>query len=263
MNHHLAVSAQRQRRRPILLGLLFTIIMILIGVVAGWMLGRAARQDQPTLPIIGRAPVYHGFLNQLSQPVNSSAFAGKVRLVTFLFPYCSGYCPLIAKHLAGVETELKCAGLQNRVQLIAFDLDPGHTGPTQDRVFLKQYGWNPHNLHWQFLSGSVAQTRHLVRDGYHVYYQQVTESKEDAYAAQEKAAGTYKLQPHELNALAERVKPNYDVAHMNSLVLVDPQGRVRWVSLQANRVSGGHLLTLIRSLLPPAPEKGNEGTGLS
>jgi len=251
MNNHSTDSAPRQRRRPILLGLLFTIIMILIGVGASWMLGRVARQGQPALPIVGRAPVYHGFLNQLSQPVDSSAFAGKVRLVTFLFPYCDGYCPLIAEHLVGVEAALKRAGLQNRVQLIAFDIDPGHTGPTQDRVFLNQYGWNPSNLHWQFLSGSVAQTRRLVRGGYHVYYKQVTESQEDAYAAQQKAAGTYVPQPHESNALAKRVKPDYDVAHMNVLVLVDSQGKIRWVSLQANRVSDQHLIILIRSLLPP------------
>lgn len=230
---------------------LLTIVLTLSGIGIGWTLGHQASKHQPALPIIGRAPSYHGFLNQLGQPVDSSAFAGKLRLVTFLFPYCTSYCPLIALNLTGLETELKQAGLQNRVQLIAFDVDPRHTGSVQDRAFLKQYGWDPPNLHWQFLSGSVAQTRQVVRDGYHIAYEQVTESEEDADAAQQKAAGTYMPQPQVANALAERVKPDYDIAHNDSLVLVDPQGRIRWVSMQADRVSNQHLITLIRSLLPP------------
>ncbi len=251
MNDRFATVTSPPRRPRYALWSLLTIILILCGTGIGWMLGKQQTdQGREALPIIGLAPTYHGFVNQLGQPVDSTAFAGKVRLVTFLFPYCTSYCPLIALHLTGLETELKQAGLQNRVELIAFNVDPRHTGPAQARAFLKQYGWTPSDLHWQYLSSSVAQTRRVVRDGYHIAYEQVSTSEENANAAQQKASGTYMPQPQVANALADQVKPTYDIAHNDALVLVDPHGRVRWIDLHADQATDNHVLKLIRSLLP-------------
>ena len=94
-----------------------------------------------------------------------------MQLVAFLFPYCTGFCPLIALHLVGLETALRGTGLANEVQFVAFNVDPKHTGPKQAAAFLTEYGWNPHDLRFQFLTGSPEATRRVVRGGYHVYWQ--------------------------------------------------------------------------------------------
>lgn len=228
-----------------------TIILILTGVAFGWWLGKqdAVVEQNYFLRDLGRAPAYAGFRNQLGQKVDSSTFGGKVRLVTFLFPYCTSYCPLIAIHLVALESELRAAGLQNEVQLIAFNVDPQHTGPDQTSAFLKQYGWNPKNLHWQYLTGSPTQTLRVVRQGYHIYYQVISLTTEEADEASDKARDNYIPQPDVANPLAARVQPEYDVAHNDSLILVGRQGRIRWVNTQADRVTDSHLINLIRQAL--------------
>jgi len=50
-----------------------------------------------TLPVLAAAPSYT-MTNQLGEAVSSSGFAGKIQVVSFLFPYCTTMCPLIAAH---------------------------------------------------------------------------------------------------------------------------------------------------------------------
>jgi len=230
--------------------LLLAVGMLTLGMGLGWLLGRAQTPAQAALPILGVAPAFHNFRNQLGQKIDSSQFLGKVQVVTFLFPYCTSYCPLIADHLLGLETLLREAGWQDQVQIVAFDVDPWHTGPTQMRAFLQEYGWDPHDLHWQFLSAKPAQVLRVVRDGYHVSFQQVSLASERLNIASEKASGTYIPQPDVANPLAARIRPDYDIAHNDVLELIGPKGRIRWLSTEADRVSNRSLLPLIRTLLP-------------
>ncbi|MGA7540332.1 MAG: SCO family protein, partial [Steroidobacteraceae bacterium] len=68
-------------------------VLILVGFAAGFFLGHV-RSKAPRLPDFGPAPHYT-LTNQLGETVSSTRFAGKVQVVTFLFPYCTTYCPLI------------------------------------------------------------------------------------------------------------------------------------------------------------------------
>ncbi|MEJ2436356.1 MAG: SCO family protein [Pseudolabrys sp.] len=74
-------------------------LLLLAGFIAGIYVERA-RSGLPKLADLGPAPQYT-LTNQLGQTVSSKRFAGKVQVVTFLFPYCTTYCPLIAAHLMG------------------------------------------------------------------------------------------------------------------------------------------------------------------
>jgi len=114
---------------------------------------------------------------------------------------------------------------------------------------MREYGWNPADLRWQFLSSTPAATRRVVRQGYHVDYQQVSFAQEAADAAMQKAAGDYVPQPRVANALAAKAKPDYDVAHNDMLVLVGTHGHLRWLSADADSISDVHLVNLIRRLL--------------
>ncbi|MGA7801353.1 MAG: SCO family protein [Gammaproteobacteria bacterium] len=235
---------------------LATVSLLCAGFVlagaAGWWVGRGihgGRGSHAGAPVLGRAPSYHGLVNQLGQAVNSSQFRGKVQVVTFLFPYCTTYCPLIAAHLVGLENLLKDLGDQNRVQIVAFNVDPSGTGPAQMRAFLKEYGWNPKDLHWQYLTGKPDRIRRVVRDGFHIAYQRVADQGGPSSADQGPAQTP---QPEVVNPLAQQAHVGYDVTHNDGLILVDPHGRVRAIYDQADVVSNRRLLKAIEPLLARA-----------
>lgn len=225
------------------------LIALAIGFGAGYWFSNSVDGSRSQLPVIGQAPAYT-LTNQLGQPVRSSEFAGKVRVETFLFPYCTDYCPLIAAHLVGLERALQTAGFANRVQLIAFNVDPAHTGPKVMAAFMRQYGWNPQNTRWQYLTGTPDLVRQVVTGGFHVDYERVPEAVADAQARKAEQQGLYTPPPEVSNALAAKARPDYDVTHNDSLILVDPQGRIRRVYPEADRVTDQALVADIRSLLP-------------
>ncbi len=158
-------------------------VLLLAGFVAG-VFAERARSGPAPLADLGPAPQYT-LTNQLGRKVSSKRFAGKVRVVTFLFPYCTTYCPLIAAHLMGFERLMVLAqsGLQDKVEIVSFNIAPDAAGPKQMREFLHQYGWDPKDPHWQYLTGSKAQIRRVVTGGYHVAYRRVADGA-DAGTAQ-------------------------------------------------------------------------------
>ena len=224
-------------------------LIVLIALGFGFWLGRQHAPRAETLPTLGRAPPFRDFRDQLGQPVNSAQFAGKLQVVTFLDPYCTNDCPLIALHLVALENDLRLAQLQQHVQLVAFNVDPWHTGPAQTAAFMREYGWNPDDTRWQFLSAAPAATRRVVRQGYHVDYAQVSLAAEAAADARAKARGDYVPQPQVANALAAQARPDFDVVHNDMLVLVGTHGHLRWLSADADSISDVHLVNLIRRLL--------------
>jgi len=224
---------------------------LLLAGFLGWFIRAelgVQRSGAAKAPVIGRAPVYRDLINQLGQPVSSSQFKGKIRVVTFLFPYCTTYCPLTAAHLVGFENLLRTAGLQNRVQIVAFDVDPAGTGPGQMRAFLKEYGWDPKDLHWQYLTGAPKAIRHVVTGGYHIAYTKTSDDDGDQPRGPEETP-----QPTVVNPLARKAHVDYDITHNDALVIVDARGRIRKVYDQADTVSGQQLLAAIHPLLHDAP----------
>ncbi len=213
-----------------------------VGVV-GYMLGRKADiPSPPTLPIIAHAPSYR-LTNQLGQSVTSRDMRGKVQLVTFLFPYCTTLCPLIAAHLAALEAmDLRPAGIADKVQIVSFNVDPEGTGPKQMRAFLGQYGWDPNDTHWQYLTGSPNDVQRVVQKGFSVWYQRVVDSDNGGGAGNP-------TQPEVANKLAEEAHVNYDIVHNDVLEIVDQQGRIRKIYDDADTISPSDLAQQIETLL--------------
>ena len=226
---------------------LLALVLLLAGGAGGWLLGHQARTSaSKALPILGQAPQFRGLTNQLGERVDSSRFDGKVQVVTFLFPYCTTYCPLIVAHLAGLESTLKLAGLQDRVDIVAYNIDPGAAGPQQMRAFLKQYGWKPNESNLQFLTGTPDEIHRVVVSGYHVAFQKVPNGA-DAGGGPEQTP-----QPEVVNKLAAEASIDYDILHNDALEIVDTQGRIRKFYPQADVVSNTRLMKAIKDLLPSA-----------
>ena len=221
-------------------------VVALASAIIGWELRGVfpVSTSKESLPVLAQAPTYQGLTDQTGATVDSADFRGKVQVVTFLFPYCTTYCPLIAAHLSGFERLLSRAGLADQVRLVAFDVDPANTGRPQMRAFLKEYGWNPDNRHWEFLTGKPKTIRQVVTGGFHVAYRRVQEKDES-----NQGEPSLNPQPEVVNKLARDAKVDYDISHNDGLVLVDPQGRIRAVHDQADMVSNRELLTEVRLLL--------------
>ena len=102
---------------------------------------------------------------------------------------------------------------------------------------MRQYGWDPEDTRWQFLTGSPKAIRSVVTGGFSVDYERVTEAEEAAEEAAAKTQGRFVPEPVVANPLAEKADPGYDVVHNDALVVVDPRGRVRAVFDEAARLS--------------------------
>lgn len=163
----------------------------------------------------GPAPSYT-LTDQNGDRVSSKRLAGKVQIVSFLFPYCTTDCPILARDLARLQQQLAAEGLGDKTAIVTFNVDPGGPSPKQLHEFLDQYGAHADpataDVPWYFLTGSKKQIRHAVRDGYHVPYWKVRGKEE----------GT-----EHPNKLAHRVDPGYDVKHADVIYLVDGGGEIR------------------------------------
>lgn len=227
------------------------VVAVVLAAVAGFVLGEhAGRPTDASASALGTirpAPRYE-LTNQLQQPVSSNAFAGKVQIVTFLFPYCTTYCPLIASNLVRFEGILKAAGIAQDVRLVTFNLDPGGSGPAQMRAFMQEYGWNPRDPHWQFLTGTPATIRQVVSGGYMVDYARESLAEEAHDEALARARGDYVPEPEVENDVATKANVNYDIVHNDMMELVGPRGNIRKIYDAAERVPDDQLLDAVDAL---------------
>ena len=76
--------------------------------------------------------------NYTGQPVNLSAFRGKVVLVTFVYTHCPDVCPLIVSSLAAAQRQLGAEA--RRLQIIAVSVDPKNDTPLAVKHFLAERG---------------------------------------------------------------------------------------------------------------------------
>jgi protein SCO1/2 len=200
-----------------------------------WFVGRSGTTN---LPVIGQAPEYQ-LVNQNGKPVSSQDFAGKVQIVTPLFPYCRELCPLVAANLAEFnDNVVQQSDLKGHIAFVFFNVAPADAGPKEMREFLKQYGWNPGDPAVQYLTGPPDEIKRVVERGYHIaYYRTEGDAKDEGSTIQV------------ANALADRVKPNFDVKHADTIEVVDGADRIRKIFTNGTRVDDALLQSAITPLL--------------
>jgi protein SCO1 len=186
---------------------------------------------------LGQSPSY-SLTDQTGSAISSAHFRGKVQVVSFLFPYCTTDCPLLARDLALLQRAIAANGLGGKAEIVTFNVDPGGAGPSQLAAFLTQYGAAPDpaaaKAHWHFLTGSPQQIRRVVRDQYHVAYWKVTGVEEGAQHG---------------NALASQAHVSYDIKHSDVTYVIDGSGTIREVFTGKDAATSARLLAAIRKAL--------------
>ena len=250
------MSTIKQYKTPII----GVIIGTLLGLVAGLLLGHVMPW-RPTSKLFQNAalvappgkkfktPVYHDFINQNGQKVSSADFRHKVQVVTFLFPYCTSICPILASRMRNLEILLRKNEINQYVQLISFNVDPENTGPKQMRAFMREFGADPNDPGWLFLTASPAAISQVVRNGFHANYQKISLTAENRAFALQRKQGEFNYMPDMLNGLAEQAKPNFDITHNSSVILVGTDGYVRYIIGNGNTVSARILFNHIVRML--------------
>lgn len=226
--------------RRLVIGGAAAVILFVVAIALPVVMRHPADSDGAvsTAESFGRAPAYT-LTDQRGRRVESRQFDGKVQVVSYLFPYCTTYCPVIARNLVLLDRQLSHDHLDQRVQLVAFNVDPGGAGPAQLRAFWSEFGGDPADPHFSFLTGTPAQIHAVVADGFHVDYERVPGGD----------ASDATSPPTVPNPLAQRAHVNYDVEHNDFLEIVGPQGRIRQIFDNGSQVTPGQLVPAIRAAL--------------
>jgi cytochrome oxidase Cu insertion factor (SCO1/SenC/PrrC family) len=185
--------------------------------------------------------------DQHGRRVDSAAFRGKVQVVSFLFPFCTTYCPATARAMTQLQHDLAHTPLAPKVQVVVFNVDPTGASRSQLRQFWHEFGGDPADPSTSLLTGSPAATHHVVTDGFHVYYQKVTEAQQEAAAARAKAEGTYHPQPEVRSTVAAKAHVDYDIVHNDVIEIVGPSGRIRQVLDGGFNLGRQELLQAVRA----------------
>lgn len=142
-------------------------------------------------------------VNQSGRAVRSAELAGKVVLVNFIYTNCPDVCPTLTVQMRKVQERLREARLLgDPVILISISVDPERDDPAVLRDYAARY--KADTTTWSFLTGSTAQVRQVVVDGFKLGY-------EPAGAGGAHGSG------HDANL----------IVHSDRFVLVDKAGQIR------------------------------------
>jgi protein SCO1 len=242
------------RARTLLAVMAGVIVAVLVALLlsdpllGGSAHGRGTASGQADAQDYGTVPDYT-LTDQHGQRFSSAALHGKVQVISYLFPYCTTYCPLLAATLAQTERLADRAGLTGKVAFVAFNVDPEGADPARLAAFLKQEGIDPANPAWHYLTGTPAQIRQVVTGGFHVFYQKVSLADEEKAEAEQKAAGPYTPQPTAPNALAASAHVDYDVVHNDVVEIVDASGTIRAIFSSASTTTSNQFLAAVQEEL--------------
>jgi protein SCO1/2 len=236
---------RRENRRLLLVSIIAGVV-IFGGLLAASVAGRppgntrdgTSGERAASAADYGPAPSYT-LTDQTGARISSRHFAGTVQVVSFLFPYCTTDCPLLARNLAILQQRLAEQGLGGRAEIVTFNVDPSGAGPAQLRRYITQYGGRADTsaapVHWHFLTGPATDVRKVVRGGYHIAYRKVDGAEH---------GGTKRE-----NRLAEKAHVHYDVMHTDATYLVNGHGRIADVRLGPSAANASALLTAVHRLL--------------
>lgn len=188
----------------------FAVLIVLVAVGAYWL---ATSVFAPRLPVVREGAPFS--LTDLDgQTVTLDNTNGKVRLLYFFFANCPDVCPPTTFLLSQVQGRLKEDRLfGDDVMILSVTIDPERDTPEALREFAGKFGADFSG--WKFLRGEEKATADLAKD----YGIMVTKDSDGNFG------------------------------HMNLIVLLDREGRIRkWISVN-DFIEGGDLEGVVDSIM--------------
>lgn len=127
--------------------------------------------------------------------IRNEDLRGKVWIASFVFTRCVSGCPQITATMERLQSDLS---RHPDVRLVTFTVDPDRDTPEELRQYAEHYHANPER--WLFLTGKEDVLYKLFNQGFKLYVGKKPEKEQ---------------------------KPGDEIAHTNSLVVVDRAGHIR------------------------------------
>lgn len=170
--------------------------LLLVGVLAlalalPWVfLAQRNAAAAAQLPVMGQLPSW-SLTSHHNKPFGSQQLDGKPYLVSFFFTSCPSICPKIMKAMKRVHDRTAA------LELVSITVDPETDTPDVLQRSLDKY--DAKGARWTLCTGTDAQIRAVVVDGFKTYVGKQLAKTADVY----------------------------DIMHGSRLVLVDGKGQVR------------------------------------
>ncbi|MEM8782814.1 MAG: SCO family protein [Planctomycetota bacterium] len=176
-------------RWPWLIGGMLCVIAAAVMVAVPFVLAAAPAP----LDKYGPVPAFT-LTDRFGEPFASDRLNGKVWVANFMFTTCPSICPVMSRHLGGLQAKLRAADLRNDAAIVSFSVQPEVDTPE----VLREYGAaiQAEPGFWTLLTGERSDIWGLSKDGFKLH----------------------------VGAVDNPVEP---IAHTGKLVLVDQAGVIR------------------------------------
>jgi protein SCO1 len=192
-----------------------------LGVGLSTVLAACGSSSDPPAPsaneglVMNRStPADVPLVNQRGQTVTLAGLKGKVVVLAPFLTLCQDECPLVTAAYIGLQRDLRAAGLADKVVFVEATVDPGRDTVPRLAAYQKEFGAD-----WDLWTGSSANLA-VFWKAFGISYQIVPEA-----------------QPAHLDWYTG--KPlTYDVDHTDGFILIDAQGKERFVDANAPNLEG-------------------------
>jgi cytochrome oxidase Cu insertion factor (SCO1/SenC/PrrC family) len=124
------------------------------------VLGLVACQPQPPLEVFGSLPEF-SLTDQSGNTFESSALAGRVTLLQFVYTHCTDACPLLSATFGEAQRKLSDQNLLgSRVMLVSLSVDPLHDSPAALAEYGQRFKADP--AAWKLVTGDFDQVFDVV-----------------------------------------------------------------------------------------------------
>jgi protein SCO1 len=172
-----------------------TLVLVILGIAGAYLGSRfSATARAKALPVLGTLPDF-SLTERSGRSVGRSDLLGRVSVVDFIFTSCSAQCPAVTAQMAKLQPY--ALPRWPEVRLVSITVDPERDTPEVLADYARSYAADPQR--WWFLTGPRTALDELIRNGF-------------------KVAGA--------SPIPVDTSPDA-VLHSVSMVLVDPQGRIR------------------------------------
>ncbi|MEM9752074.1 MAG: SCO family protein [Planctomycetota bacterium] len=168
-------------------------LLCIAGALAMVAIPFVMAQSPAPLERMGQVPAF-ALTDRFGESFTNDQLDGRVWVANFMFTSCPSICPVMSRHLGGLQQALRESGLRDGVAIVSFSVQPEVDTPE----VLREYG-NAIQAEpglWHLLTGEREPIWTLSKDGFKLH----------------------------VGAVDNSVEP---IAHTGKLVLVDQAGVIR------------------------------------